>query len=327
MRLTARLLAVSVALTGASTTGACSPPVTHHQSAPTPKIYTYTSDANGFNTQTHFLDTGKSVVAFDAQFTPSYGEKALAYLRSKSSHPVKYLVVTHPNPDKFQGISAFKAAGATSIASTGTANAMRSVWKYKKTYFVNIAKTFTEATYPRLPAIDKTFDGHRTLIVDDVRIDLTVLAKPGISSTQTVATIPALKSVLVGDLIHHDAHSWLEGGIVNGKPTPRIEGWKQDLDQIGQLAGKKWTVYGGRGSVTSVATAVSQQKTYLNTADKDASALVQSLTVAQRKAAVADPSPLVAQLTRKLTAQFPTYTLPYMIDYGAYGLINQHLAA
>lgn len=324
MRPSAKALAASVAVAAVATTAGCSSPATGH-SAPTPKMYTFTSDANGFNTQTHFLDTGKSVVAFDAQFTPAYAEKALAYLKSKTSHPVKYLIVTHPNPDKFQGIPTFTAAGATSIGSTTTANSMRNVWKYKKNYFVNVAKTFTDTTYPALPSIDKTFDGHRKLTVDGVRIDLTVLANPGIASTQTIATVPAIKSVLVGDLIHHDAHAWLEGGIVNGRPTPTIEGWKRDLDQIEQLTGKNWTIYGGRGTSTSVAAAISHQKTYLSAADKDVSALVQPLSAAQRKAALTDPSTLVSQLTRKLTAQFPNYSLPYLINYGAYGLIEQHL--
>jgi glyoxylase-like metal-dependent hydrolase (beta-lactamase superfamily II) len=325
MRLISKTLAASAMLAAAATTVACSSPVAGH-SAPRPRMYTYTSDASGFDTQTHFLDTGKSVVAFDAQFTPAYAEKALAYLRTKTSHPVKYVVVTHPNPDKFQGIPAFKTAGATSIASTATANSMQGVWQYKKNYFVNVAKTFTDTTYPALPSIDRTFNGHRTLTVDGVRIDLTVLASPGIASTQTIATVPALKSVIVGDLVHHDAHAWLEGGIIDGKPTPRIDGWKRDLDQIEQLTGKAWTVHGGRGTTASVADAVSQQKTYLNTADQDVIALVAPLTAAQRKAALADPSTLVSQLTDKLTTQFPTYALPYMIGYGAYGLINQHLA-
>lgn len=333
MRLTTKTLAVSVVLAAAATTAACSSETatgpsetTAGRPAPGPEMYTFTSDVNGFETQTHFLDTGKSVVAFDAQFTPATAEKALAYLRSKTSHRVKYVVVTHPNPDKFQGIPAFKTAGATSISSAATANSLRGVWQYKKNYFVNVAKTFTDATYPALPSIDQTFNDHRTLTVDGVRIDLKVLADPGISSTQTIATIPELKSVIVGDLVHHDAHAWLEGGIVDGKPTPTIDGWKRDLDQIERLAGKSWTVYGGRGTTATVADAVSQQKSYLSTADKDVSALVAPLSAAQRADALADPSTLVSQLTRKLTKQFPDHSLPYMVDYGAYGLIHQHLA-
>jgi glyoxylase-like metal-dependent hydrolase (beta-lactamase superfamily II) len=310
-------LAVAAALTA---TAAASDRTPH------PTIYTFTSDANGFDTHTEFLDTGKSIVAFDAQFTPAYARQALAFLRTKTSHPVKYVVVTHPNPDKFQGIPAFKAAGAVSIASTATAEAMPGVWAYKKNYFVNVAKTFTNNNYPALPAIDRTFGRNSKLVVDGVRIDLRVLDHPGISSTQTIATIPALKSVIVGDLVHHDAHAWLEGGIVDGKPVPTLKGWKQDLDQIESQVPGTWTVYGGRGTTATVHDAVTAQKAYLATADHDVSELVAPLTPAQRTAALADPSALVTRLTGKLTSQFPADKLPYMISYGSYGLIDQHLA-
>ncbi|TVZ84875.1 MBL fold metallo-hydrolase [Streptomyces sp. BK340] len=291
-----------------------------------PRMYTFTSDANGFDTQTHFLDTGKSVVAFDAQFTPAYARKALAYLKTKTTHPVKYVVVTHPNPDKFQGLPVFTDAGATSLASDATARAVKSVWTYKKHYFVDIAKTFTSANYPPLPAVQQTFHDRRTLTVDGVRIELTVLKHPGISTTQTIAAIPALHDVVVGDLVHHDAHAWLEGGIANGRPVPTIDGWKDDLDQVQQLTGKDWTVYAGRGPSASVGKAVTQEKSYLSVADHDAANLVKPLDRRERRAAMADPSALVQQLSKELQSQFPTYQFPYMITYGAYGLIDQHLA-
>ncbi|MGW0773433.1 MBL fold metallo-hydrolase [Streptomyces sp. NPDC002835] len=328
-QLTGKLSAVAATLAAATTLVACtSGTATTAAARPAfqPKLYTFTSDVNGFDTQTHFLDTGKSVVAFDAQFTPAHAQKALDYLKSKTSHPVKYVVVTHPNPDKFQGVPAFQSAGAVSIASTATASAMKDVWEYKKNYFVNVAKTFTEASYPALPSIDKTFNGHRNLTVDGVRIDLEVLRDPGVSTTQTIATIPSLKSVIVGDLVHHGAHAWLEGGIVDGHPTPTIDGWKRDLDQIKQRHPANWTVYGGRGAAASIAEAISEQKKYLTTADSDVKDLVASLSTAQRKTALADPSALASQLSSKLSTQFPSYTLPYMIGYGSYGLIMQHLA-
>ncbi|MFE9139603.1 MBL fold metallo-hydrolase [Streptomyces sp. NPDC007355] len=326
MKSIARFAAAGVALAVAATLTACTAATATPAHAPHPTIYTFTSDVNGFDTHTEFLDTGKSVVAFDAQFTPGYAEKAMAFLRTKTNHPVKYVVVTHPNPDKFQGIPTFKAAGAISIASTATAEAMPRVWTYKKNFFVNVAKTFTNDNYPALPAIDRTFNRRSKLVIDGVRIDLRVLDHPGISSTQTIATVPALKSVIVGDLVHHGAHAWLEGGIIDGKPAPALDGWKQDLDQIKDHIPGTWTVYGGRGTTTTVYEAVTQQKAYLTAADRDVSALIAPLTPAQRTAALADPSALVVQLVDKLTSQFPAHELPYMISYGSYGLISQHLA-
>ena len=110
------------------------------------KIFVYESDGNGFNTKTIFYDYGDEVVAVDAQFTPALAEKSLAFLREKTQNPLTYLIITHPNPDMFNGIPVFQKNGAKVIASNETAKAMAGVHAYKKYYFVNIAKMFTEDT-------------------------------------------------------------------------------------------------------------------------------------------------------------------------------------
>ncbi|MFD3330526.1 MBL fold metallo-hydrolase [Streptomyces sp. NPDC058701] len=326
MKPTVVISAAVAVLTAVALGGAGSAAAHPAERAPQPRLYTFASDANGFDTQTHFLDTGKSVVAFDAQFTPEYARQALAYLKTRTDHPVTHVVVTHPNPDKFQGLPVFQAAGAQAVASEATAGDLEGVWRYKKNYFVNVAKMFDESSYPALPAVDKTFKQHERLSVDGIDIDLDVLAAPGVSTSQTIATIPALKSVVVGDLVHHDAHAWLEGGIVDGRPTPTLAGWQRDLDEIRRRTPARWTLYGGRGTAAPVAEAVVQQKHYLDTADRDVQQMVAALTPTQRAAALADPSRLVNKLTGELTAQYPTHRLPYMIGYGAYGLVTQHLS-
>src|SRR3712207_6311339 len=75
-------------------------------------LYTYDSGEAGFFTKTYFYDTGSEVVAFDAQFTPELGEAAIASLREQTDNPITYLVITHPNPDKFNGAPPFQAEGA-----------------------------------------------------------------------------------------------------------------------------------------------------------------------------------------------------------------------
>lgn len=55
------------------------------------------------------------------------------------------MVITHPNPDKFNGLSAFQDAGAEVIASEATAAAMLGVQGYKKAFFVGTGM-FAEET-------------------------------------------------------------------------------------------------------------------------------------------------------------------------------------
>src|SRR5215203_2036271 len=129
-------------------------------------LYTYDSGEAGFFTKTYFYDTGSEVVAFDAQFTPELAEEAIAFLREQTKSPITYLVITHPNPDKFNGAPAFQAEGAEVIASNATEAAIPGVHEYKKAGFVGMGM-FTEETYPEQATIDETFTGTHTIELSD----------------------------------------------------------------------------------------------------------------------------------------------------------------
>lgn len=289
-------------------------------------IYTFESDGNGFNTKTFFYDTGSGVVAFDAQFTPEYAKQAIAHLGAETDNPITHVVVTHPNPDKFNGLSAFRAAGARSVASSATADAMPGVNDYKQAFFVG-AGMFTDETYPALASIDETFDGATTLDLGSKAVELVELGEPGVSSTQTVAFIPELNALIVGDLVHHKAHAWLEGGIVGGKATPTIDGWIADLHELeARFPGQpEPTVYGGRGEPAPLSVAVADQIAYLERADQIVTDFVARL--GDRQAELSGPAAgdHFAALQAEFEAAFPDYALGYMILYGSYGLANTKL--
>lgn len=289
------------------------------------KIYVFKSDMNGFDTKTIFFDDGEEVVAFDAQFTPDLAKASLQFLRERTKNPVSYVVVTHPNADKFNGLSVYKQEGATIVASKQTADAIPGVQAYKKYYFVNIAKMFTDASYPTPVSIDQTFDGNTTLTLKNgASIFLQELAKPGISSTQTVAFIPGVNALIVGDLIHHKAHAWLEGGIVNGAPRPEIDGWRADLKEIeSRYSATNPTVYGGRGEDVALAVAIPAQLTYLDRAEQIVSDYIAGLGDRRGELKTDKANAHYQALEQKFAQAFPDYQLSYMIGYGVYGLVNQ----
>jgi glyoxylase-like metal-dependent hydrolase (beta-lactamase superfamily II) len=283
-------------------------------------MYVFESDGNGFNTKTVFFDTGKEVVAFDAQFTSDAAKKAIAFLRSKSAHPITHLVITHPNPDKFNGAEVFRQAGAKIVASQATANALEGVHAYKKYFFVNIAKMFTEQSYPALVSPDITFGEKLTLTTSaGTEIVLREIGKPGVSANQTVAFIPEKNALVVGDLVHHKAHAWLEGGIEAGKATPHLREWKDVLKALRSEYGSKGTlVYGGRGEVALANEAFNDQVRYLEMAEQ----IVKGFVLSHKDALKTNPQAAYAELTKAFEAEFPSYKLPYMITYGAYGLVD-----
>lgn len=286
----------------------------------TGKIYVFESDGNGFNTKTVFYDDGKEVIAFDAQFTEELAQQAIDFLRTKTQNPIKYLVVTHPNPDKFNGIPAFKKIGATVIMSKLSANNLETVHNYKKYYFVKIAKMFTDETYPQLPKADITFDeNYEIKLANGGKVTLTELKLSGISTNQTIANIETAKAIVVGDLIHHNAHAWLEGGIIGGNAVYNGNNWINVLKTLQTKYASDAIVYGGRGEAVKLSISIPQQISYLQKAEQITKEYVNSLTgttLADKKAKVD-----YAQLQKLFEKAYPTYTLGYMISYGAYGLV------
>jgi glyoxylase-like metal-dependent hydrolase (beta-lactamase superfamily II) len=283
-----------------------------HTKAPSSaKIYTFESDANGFNTKNFFYDNGQEVVVFDAQFTPETAQKSIEFLRTKTLNPITYVVVTHPNPDKFNGASVFQKLGAKVIASQKTTQNISGVHAYKKYYFIEIAKMFTEHSYPQEARIDITFSQKYDLRLGNGEIiRLQELSSPAVSTNQTIAILSQANAVMVGDLVHHKVHAWLEGGIVDGKANPTINGWIIDLKELASIVKKNTMVYGGRGEAVTVEKAVSSQIKYLKKADE---------VVEHFAKKTGDQT---AAIQAELEKNFPEYGLSYMIQYGVYGLVE-----
>lgn len=283
-----------------------------------PVVRAFTSDASGFDTRSFYIDSGEEVIVFDAQFTPALAEAMIAEIKQHTSSPITRVVITHPNPDKFNGATAFQRLGARVIASEATAAAIPDVHAYKSYYFTQIAKTFTAETYPKAPTIDETFKGSLTLeLGGGLTVQLKELAHAGVSSTQTVAYVPDAQAIFVGDLVHHKAHAWLEGGIVGGKPAPDLSAWRAALDEL-----RAWpdaTVYGGRGEAVKVAVAIDAQAAYLKRAEDITRAYIKGME---------DPGALSgdaaathhAAIAKQIIDASPGYALPYMVEYSVYGL-------
>lgn len=282
------------------------------------QIIVFESEAKGFNTKNFFYDNGEEVVVFDTQFTPELARKSIEFIRSKTANPITHVIITHPNPDKFNGISEFRKIGARIISSQRTEKGIPGIHNYKKYYFVEIAKMFTDDTYPKLAPIDSTFKHHEELkLRNGESISLKEFNLPGVSTNQTVAFIPKLNALLVGDLIHHKAHAWLEGGVVNGKATPTIDSWITILNRLPQEFGKRVMVYGGRGENVFLHRAVKAQVAYLQAARN----LVRSYVKGKKTLGSED----FVKLQSLMETAFPDYELGYMIQYGVYGLAQSEI--
>jgi glyoxylase-like metal-dependent hydrolase (beta-lactamase superfamily II) len=162
-------------------------------------------------------------------------------------------------------------------------------------------------------AIKTTFKGKQVIkLKSGETISLIELPKPGISSTQTVVRIDKSGDLIVGDLAHTRHHTWLEGGIVDGKPTPDLAGWKADLKVLPTLG--KGKVYGGRGDFVPVKEAVAQEVAYLEKADQIVDGYLKAL------------GPRVSELndSEKKGAHFAAISCVDVEIYAAIRLVERH---
>ncbi|WCL49039.1 MBL fold metallo-hydrolase [Leptospira sp. GIMC2001] len=289
-------------------------------------MFTFKTDANGFDTKNYYYDNGSAAVAFDTQFTPSYAKQSIEAFQSQSKTPILYVVITHPNPDKFNGISEYRKLGAKIIASEKTAQSMKEVHEYKKYFWVKIAKAFTEENYPKLEPIDITFnDKYEIDLGSGDKVNLIELGSAGVSSNQTVAYIPTTDSYVVGDLIHPNAHAWLEGGIVGGNAKPDINSWIQSLTKLQEIADSKSKVLAGRGKESTIGSAIPEQIAYLKAADSITKDYIETLGSKKSELKSDKAQSHYDKLQELISEKFPTYELKYMIGYGIYGLVNSKI--
>jgi hypothetical protein len=183
-----------------------------------------------------------------------------------------------------------------------------------------MAKMFTKENYPQPVEVDITFATEKMLTLqDNDTLELIVLKAPGVSTTQTVVFSKSLNALFVGDLIHHKAHAWLEGGILAGKPAPSITGWIKDF-----YLKSNPLVYAGRGIQVPLKTAVKDQIVYLNKSVTIVKDLIAKTKMTSKDLGTEKATKFYKDLEAKFKAAFPDYELPYMIQHGAYGLV-QHL--
>ena len=130
-------------------------------------------------------------------------------------------------------------------------------------------------------------------------------------------------SLVVGDLIHHNAHAWLEGGIINNSPKINLKAWINLLNDLQNDFDKKSIVYAGRGISTRLDFAVNKQMAYLKKAGQIVKKYISK--VPRSEFSNTKASKHYKEISKVFKKAFPEYKLSYMVEYGVYGLVNMML--
>jgi glyoxylase-like metal-dependent hydrolase (beta-lactamase superfamily II) len=195
--------------------------------------YAFTTEGDP-NTGVIVGDDG--VMVIDAQATPLMAREVIRRIRSVTSKPIKYVVLTHYHAVRVLGASAYKAEHIIASEATlglirerGAADMKSEIGRFPRLF--RGAGTIPGLTWPTL-----TFRGELTLLMGKLEVKI-VHAGAGHTGGDTIVWVPSQKVLFSGDLVEYEA------GIYTG--DAHLEVWPQTLERLRAL--KPHALVPGRG--------------------------------------------------------------------------------
>lgn len=159
-----------------------------------------------------FIVTREGVVVVDAEASPAAGETLLRTIRSVTSRPIRWLVLTHHHPDHHFGAIVFRKAGARVIAHPDTRTLAseggpdEEVINWIRVVGLDAMRGFEFADTPDRPvtASDTLRLGGRTIVVFS--------PGPGHTPGDLMVWLPAERVLFVGDILIEDGVTMMVDG-------------------------------------------------------------------------------------------------------------------
>ena len=189
-----------------------------------------------------FIVTREGVVVVDAEASPAAGETLLRTIRSITSRPIRWLVLTHHHPDHHFGAIVFRKAGARVIAHPDTRTLAseggpdEEVINWIRVVGLDAMRGFEFADTPDRPvtASDTLRLGGRTIVVFS--------PGPGHTPGDLMVWLPTERVLFAGDILIEDGVTMMVDGS-----APALLG---ALARIDSLAPR--VVVPGHGAIPAV---------------------------------------------------------------------------
>lgn len=159
-----------------------------------------------------FIVTREGVVVVDAEASPAAGETLLRTIRSVTSRPIRWLVLTHHHPDHHFGAIVFRKAGARVIAHPDTRTLASAggpdeeVINWIRVVGLDAMRGFGFADTPDRPVTgsDTLRFGGRTIVVFS--------PGPGHTPGDLMVWLPAERVLFAGDILIEDGVTMMVDG-------------------------------------------------------------------------------------------------------------------
>ena len=197
------------------------------------RAYAYTTEGDP-NTGIVVGDDG--VMVIDAQATPQMARDVIAKVRTVTSKPVKYVVLTHYHAVRVLGASAYGADHVIAsqdthdlIVERGAQDMASEIGRFPRLF--EGAESIPGLTWPTL-----VFKGEMTLFMGKLEVKLMQLGR-GHTKGDSVVWLPNEKVLFSGDLVEYGATPYTGDAYLSE--------WPQTLDRLEALGAK--AVVPGRG--------------------------------------------------------------------------------
>jgi glyoxylase-like metal-dependent hydrolase (beta-lactamase superfamily II) len=212
----------------------------------------FASQADLTAKKTSFIKLSDNAYAFTAEGDPNSGviigddacmviaQELIKHIRSVTSKPIKYVVLSHYHAVRVLGASAYTAEGATEvIASKGTyelivergaADMQSEIERFPRLF--QAVESIPGLTWPTM-----VFEKEMTLYLGKLEVKLMHLG-PAHTRGDTIAWIPSQKICFSGDLVEYNA------GVYTG--DAHLEEWPDTLAKLAAMKPEK--LVPGRGT-------------------------------------------------------------------------------
>ena len=266
--------------------------------------YTY---AGHGSVNTHWIETPNSVIVIDVQRDTTHAAEAIEAIRALGK-PVSAILITHGHPDHYVGVHQFQQ-----------------VWPELKVYaspettrvietdhygYHEVVRQLTPDEAPEVFVVpDQVFEDGATLEIDGVTIETREMG-PAEATSATAFYLPESGDLYSGDLILNDMHGFFyeeRSGLV-----------LDALNRLRVLFPGAIKAHPGHGAPGPFKTLIDKQEEYTETAR---TFVAEALSERQSR------DTLIATVTERLNARYPTYGIPggqpNMVELSVSGLAEE----
>ncbi len=200
------------------------------------RLSVYSSPEPAFLVNSFIIETQNGVIVIDTQFLVSQALK-LQHEVENLGKPMLGVIVTHPHPDHFNGVSLLcKNLDIPIYATQSTLDEIKAVEATKRKFW---KQTYGD-DYPDSTTFpNQIVESKEELVIDGVTLTIDDLGA-GESSDITVIYLPSEKTLIASDLLYHKVHPWLA--------ESRSKAWIEQIGYVKKTYADAEVVHAGHGS-------------------------------------------------------------------------------